>query len=177
MEGGLYFWDSTAGAYYFLQWPVAAAGDVTELVAENVSFSGATFIETFYSDLYKTTQADGSVYYTFKNFFDGFDLKFTVDDQGYMSFTNMYNVNSYGYTYSLFGEDWYTSAPMYLTSEPGAYIDYSYFYPGACRIFWDNSNWSYLCLYYWKYDADGNYVGGPSDISNYWYEYLLFSLP
>jgi hypothetical protein len=172
MQGGLYFWDSNAGSTYYMEWPAAAAGDVTELVSENVPFSYATYIETFYSDLYKTTQADGSVYYTFKNFFEGFDLKFTVDDQGYMSFTNTYNITYGGYTYSLFGADWYTSAPMYLTSEPGYYIDYSYFYPGACRIFWDNSNWCYLYLYYWKYDADGNYVNGPD-----YGEYIYFYLP
>jgi hypothetical protein len=172
MEGGLFFWDYDGYTNYFLQWPVAAAGDVTELISENVPFSYATYIETFYSDLYKTTQADGSVYYTFKNFFEGFDLKFTVDDQGYMSFTNTYNITYGGYTYSLFGADWYTSAPMYLTSEPGYYIDYSYFYPGACRIFWDNSNWCYLYLYYWKYDADGNYVNGPD-----YGEYIYFYLP
>jgi hypothetical protein len=172
-KGGVWFYIYTTDyELYSVTWPAEEEEeDLGELIAANVPFSYATYIETFYSDLYKATQADGTEIYTFKNFFEDFDLKFTVDDQGNMSFTNLNNINYAGYTYSLFGADWYTSAPMYLTSEPGYYIDYSYFYPGSCHIYWDNSNWSYLYLYYWKYDASGNYVNG-QDYGEYIYFYL-----
>jgi hypothetical protein len=177
-DGGLYFWDSATQLSYYISWPAESTEpDKVELVAENVRFYYSSILSEFYCDLYKTTRADGYETYTFKNFMKDEDLTFTLDANGYMTFTNLNEIVYGGVSYYLWGTDWSDSHPLYLTAEDGYYIDYAYFYgaTGYNYVYpYGDSNygglkWGMITLSYSKYQ-----VG--SDDATTGYEYIYISM-
>jgi hypothetical protein len=143
--------------------------EVKELVASNVRFYYSRILSNFYCDLYKTSTGE----YTFKNFMKNEDLQFTLDANGYMTFTNLNVIEYGGVNYYLWGNDWSDSYKLYLTAEEGYYLDYCYFYgaAGYNKFYPDgdpnysNQKWGMICFSYYKYQ-DG------SDDSTPGYEYI-----
>jgi hypothetical protein len=129
--------------------------------------SGVKFVEyysalpEFTCDLYQKT--DGSEY-CFHNFTTGYDLYFTATyaltgDDSYLGY---YLVPSQGGSwdgfYYLFGQDWYTSFPLYFKNWPGHYVDYSAIstYTTYTTISFDyKSGW--ICAYLNPCSDDGSY--------------------
>jgi hypothetical protein len=181
-EGGVWFYAFIDGQYvlYYVYWPAPAdeqGEDLGELVKENAVFYYSAKLSEFYADLYKKTQTDGTVLYTFKNFMKNENLQFTLDSNHYMTFTNLNVIEYDGVPYYMWSTDWSESYKLYLTAEEGYYLDYCYFYgaqgynvlyPEGDPVY-SNQKWGMITFNYNRY-AEG------SDSPESGYEYIYISL-
>jgi hypothetical protein len=169
-EGGVWFtiYPNSGTAYYYLTWPAPVEEeDLGELYIPDVTFYGSSILGEFKADLYKKTQDDGTVLYAFKNFMENYNLKFTLDESGNMTFPELVDTPYGGYDYALFGADWYTSYPLFLTAEKDYYLDYAYFCtsPGWTKLVLNpDEGWSFLTFSYTKMNInDFSYTQGSFD--------------